>query len=262
MIRKKVAHKRMKRFIQVAGIIGLLLFFTGSIFAVVLMKVVPQKIGYKDVEYTSFNKKSCTECHSASMAKEHHATKNALSRKCYTCHNPSKKTGNVGVSLERDCMKCHPKSPHHKTEAALNKECTTCHDSPGIDDYTLKGPSYKPSNITPSKDSCKNCHNTSMYPEDNLRENIVCVNCHNVHGSNTQYGALYDDLGYTHTTTANGNTYGAMKPEAYGVGGGAYSLDDYPTYCRNSCHIGNRKTNYMDWIEPYETRAWFDPIPE
>lgn len=133
--------------------------FAGTIYAVKRMKVVPQKIGYKDVKFSSLKKKACGDCHESSMVNAHHATKRAVSGNCASCHKVSTKPGKIGVALKRDCRSCHKKSPHHKTKAALNKECTSCHDSPGLGDYNkVKPPSYKVSNITPTKNSCKNCH--------------------------------------------------------------------------------------------------------
>ncbi len=107
---------------------------------------------------------------------------------------------------------------------------------------------------------CKNCHETNAMrsPTTYNRENTVCVQCHNVHGTNTPVGSIHDEMGYTRTTTANGNSYGTMKPEAYGIDAGGYSLDNYPTYCRNNCHSGNRNDQYFDWPDPLQTRSWFN----
>jgi len=76
---------------------------------------------------------------------------------------------------------------------------------------------------------------------------IVCVNCHNVHGSNTQYGAVYDSLGYTNITTPGGNTYGKMADSVYA----GSVLNNHPTNCSFNCHS----------IQGV-TRAWFDPLAE
>ncbi|MDY6935130.1 MAG: hypothetical protein SVZ03_13030 [Spirochaetota bacterium] len=147
-----------RRFYLLFGSIALIFTFAGSIVAVKLMNVVPQKIGFKDLQFVNLNRPLCEDCHGDSLADAHHGTKNAISGKCNACHNISTKAGSVGVSLEKNCIQCHKKSPHHNTEAALNKECTSCHDTPGVSDYSQKVPSYKPSKITPTTDSCKNCH--------------------------------------------------------------------------------------------------------
>jgi len=76
---------------------------------------------------------------------------------------------------------------------------------------------------------------------------VVCVNCHNVHGSNTQYGMVYDSLGYVNITTVNGNTYGKMADPVYA----GTVLNNHPTNCAFNCHS----------IQGV-TRAWFDPLIE
>jgi hypothetical protein len=76
---------------------------------------------------------------------------------------------------------------------------------------------------------------------------VVCVNCHNVHGSNTAYGAVYDPLGYVNITTGNGNTYGKMADPVYA----GTVLNGHPAYCSFNCHS----------IQGV-TRAWFDPLVE
>lgn len=75
---------------------------------------------------------------------------------------------------------------------------------------------------------------------------ITCVNCHNVHGSNTSYGAVYDELVYSNTPT-NGNIYGQMTLSAYTTP----VLEGYPTYCSFNCHEVQGPT-----------KAWFSPINE
>ncbi|MCP4681148.1 MAG: hypothetical protein GY864_02300 [Desulfobacterales bacterium] len=136
---------------------GLLFLFTGSALLAAPMKVAPQDIGFNDVNFNSLQREACADCHD-SPADTHHATSKASSGKCASCHAVSKKPGKTGVFLERACVKCHKKSPHHQTEAALNKECTSCHDSLGLSDYSMKLPGYEPSNVTPTRSTCKKCH--------------------------------------------------------------------------------------------------------
>ncbi len=162
MVFKGNTKKPRKVLLLVAGIVGMTFIVTGGISAVILMKVVPQKIGYKDVQITSLSKKACEECHPGSMVDTHHSTKNALSGKCVSCHKVSRAKGRVGIKLDRNCMVCHVKSPHHRSKAAMDKECTSCHDSPGVGAYTTRQPSYKPSKLTPTTDSCKNCHRAGI----------------------------------------------------------------------------------------------------
>jgi hypothetical protein len=77
---------------------------------------------------------------------------------------------------------------------------------------------------------------------------VNCVNCHDVHGSTTPYGALYDEIGYTNMFPDATNAYGRMRDEAYLD----YLLEDnHPTYCAFNCH-------YQQGL----TRAWYRPITE
>ena len=76
---------------------------------------------------------------------------------------------------------------------------------------------------------------------------ITCVNCHDVHGSNTPYGAVYDELAYSNTLTLGNNLIGQMVSTAYT----GTLLDGYPTYCTFNCHSVQGPT-----------KAWFSPINE
>lgn len=80
-----------------------------------------------------------------------------------------------------------------------------------------------------------------------LSAGIVCVNCHDVHGSNTPYGAVYDELAYSNTTTLGNNSIGEMVYSAYTT----TLLENYPTYCSFNCHAIQGPT-----------KAWFYPIQE
>lgn len=73
-----------------------------------------------------------------------------------------------------------------------------------------------------------------------------CVNCHDVHGSNIEYGAVYDEMGYTHFSDGT-NTLGQMTLSAYSTS----LLNDHPFYCAFNCHPVQG-----------ETKAWFAPIVE
>ncbi|UCH94276.1 MAG: hypothetical protein JSV88_28965 [Candidatus Aminicenantes bacterium] len=157
MSKTKCAHNRDKRAILVFCSVGLFFLFLGSLFYV-SAATVEQKIGFKDMAFSSLNKVSCQVCHGEDVVDTHHKTQPALSGDCASCHTVSTEAGNVGVSLERNCMVCHKKSPHHATEAAANNECTTCHESPGVSEYSMEVPPYQPSNVTPTVASCKNCH--------------------------------------------------------------------------------------------------------
>lgn len=76
---------------------------------------------------------------------------------------------------------------------------------------------------------------------------INCVSCHDVHGSSTIFGALYDEIGYSHEFPDAINILGKMTDGSYL----STQLEGYPTYCAFNCHsvIG-------------QSRAWFYPITE
>jgi hypothetical protein len=148
---------KTKRVIFVFSLTGLFLLFLGSLSYVSAANVV-QEVGFKDVAFSSLDRASCQACHGDDLVDTHHKTEPALSGDCSSCHKVSTEAGNVGVSLERNCMGCHQESPHHATEAAASNECTTCHESAGVSDYSTAVPSYPPSKVTPTVASCKNCH--------------------------------------------------------------------------------------------------------
>ena len=154
MLKTKAVQKQKEKAFLAFSVICLSFLLVGLIFA----KTVPQKIGFKDVKFTSLNKKLCQECHGDSLSDTHHSTKHAVSGNCVFCHSASAQSGSVGISLERNCMVCHEQSPHHATEDAKNKKCTSCHDSLGVSDYSTEVPPYKPSKVTPTPNDCKKCH--------------------------------------------------------------------------------------------------------
>jgi predicted CxxxxCH...CXXCH cytochrome family protein len=70
---------------------------------------------------------------------------------------------------------------------------------------------------------------------------ITCISCHNVHGSNTQWGAVYDEMQYGHFDGTGGDKYGR-------IGAGA-SLGNFPTSCTFNCHDSYMGTT-SNWFEP------------
>jgi hypothetical protein len=75
---------------------------------------------------------------------------------------------------------------------------------------------------------------------------LVCINCHDVHGSGNLYGATYDEMGYTNFNDGT-NILGSMSSNAYNTA----LLDGYPTYCAFNCHTVQGPT-----------RAWISPLGE
>jgi hypothetical protein len=73
---------------------------------------------------------------------------------------------------------------------------------------------------------------------------ISCTACHSVHGSNTQWGMVYDSMLYSQTTVSV-DTFSMMSVDPT-------TLEQYPTYCAFNCH------NNL----PNPTHGWFDPANE
>ncbi len=74
---------------------------------------------------------------------------------------------------------------------------------------------------------------------------ISCTACHSVHGSNTQFGMVYDSMLYSHTTVSV-DTFSTMSVDPTTL------LEQYPTYCALNCHDNL----------PNPTHGWFEPANE
>lgn len=68
---------------------------------------------------------------------------------------------------------------------------------------------------------------------------ISCTACHGVHGANTQWGMVHDQLGYN-VAVSGLDSYGTMTTNLPGLG--------YPAYCSFNCH-GVQGTTY-NWYDP------------
>jgi predicted CxxxxCH...CXXCH cytochrome family protein len=80
---------------------------------------------------------------------------------------------------------------------------------------------------------------------DSIPSSIVCISCHNIHGSDTQWGWVYDTLQFSNTTVGT-DQYGM-------IGAPVDVLTSYPTSCGTfNCH-----TN-LDG----PTHSWFEPSDE
>ncbi len=154
MIKTKAAQKGKGRAFLFLSLAGLFSLMVGLVFA----QQVPQNIGFMDVKFSTLDRGVCEGCHGESLVDTHHSTEPATSGNCVLCHSVSTLPGSTGVSLNRDCMTCHEQSPHHVTEDAKNKKCILCHDDFGISAYSTEAPPYKPSKVTPTSGSCRNCH--------------------------------------------------------------------------------------------------------
>ncbi len=169
------------------------------------------------------------------------------------------------------CLDCHSNYPGVKKEDIFGVKQSSPYDNTYCWNISgpngVKPPYYIPSMTTHFADhnsatdpdvlsdvntwcfSEKNLHWFHMRRGTNFRGTGAsafssCVNCHDVHGSNTQYGAVYDEFNYINATTSNGNIYGKMD-DIYSTS--AY-LGGYPFFC-NGCHPQGVGV----------TRAWFSP---
>jgi len=68
---------------------------------------------------------------------------------------------------------------------------------------------------------------------------VHCLSCHNVHGSDTQWGWLYDEMGFDHFAGSGSDEYGAI--------GDIAAMSNFPIGCTNNCH--SIATTEM-WFEP------------
>jgi hypothetical protein len=79
---------------------------------------------------------------------------------------------------------------------------------------------------------------------DAMYSSVHCLSCHNVHGSNTQWGWVHDSLQFNHYAGAGSDQYGM-------IGAALNTLGNYPTSCTFNCHF------YLD-----TTYSWFEPSGE
>jgi hypothetical protein len=76
---------------------------------------------------------------------------------------------------------------------------------------------------------------------DSIPSSIVCISCHNVHGSETQWGWVHDSLLFSHVSGSGGDQYGR-------IGAVLNTLGSYPTSCTFNCH--NIFGTTSSWFEP------------
>ncbi|NTW58114.1 MAG: hypothetical protein HGB21_01835 [Nitrospirae bacterium] len=81
---------------------------------------------------------------------------------------------------------------------------------------------------------------------DSIPSSIVCVSCHSVHGSNTQWGWVHDSLQFSHVTGSGSDQYGMIGAAPLSL------LGNYPTSCTFNCHDVFGTT----------THSWFEPSDE
>lgn len=69
---------------------------------------------------------------------------------------------------------------------------------------------------------------------------VHCLSCHNVHGSDTRWGWLYDEIGFNHFSGAGGDEYGSI----YNIP----AMSIFPIGCTDNCHDIGGATDM--WFEP------------
>ncbi|MBI5675469.1 MAG: CxxxxCH/CxxCH domain-containing protein [Nitrospirae bacterium] len=77
---------------------------------------------------------------------------------------------------------------------------------------------------------------------DSINSNIHCLTCHNVHGSNTQWGWVYDEMQYTHHDGQGADKYGTIELPNLN------NLNNYPISCALNCHPSAGPLD--NWFEP------------
>jgi hypothetical protein len=75
-----------------------------------------------------------------------------------------------------------------------------------------------------------------------ILSSIVCLSCHSVHGSNTQWGWVHDSLQFSHVAGSGSDQYGMIGAAPLSL------LGNYPTSCAFNCHDIYGTTH--SWFEP------------
>jgi len=76
---------------------------------------------------------------------------------------------------------------------------------------------------------------------DMYYSSISCIACHNVHGSDTEWGWVYDEMQYNHYNGEGSDQFGM-------IGANLDSLSNFPTSCAFNCHTIQGTT--YNWFEP------------
>ncbi len=171
------------------------------------------------------------------------------------------------------CFNCHSNYPGKRKEDILGVKAGSKYDNNHLWGSGITPPYYIPSTITRFKDrydgSAKfyddqdgwrepgtyyNLHFYHLQEYDywdnrgawKYRDNVYslthCLTCHNVHGSNTAQGWIYDEMQYNHYAGQENDLYGKIGLPNLNL------LDVYPIGCAYNCHSTfGAKHN---WFEP------------
>ena len=174
--------------------------------------------------------------------------------------------GNLFVTADEPdydlCFSCHASFPRVTKEAVLGARQGGKYDleqpSPyfipaiqtGFRDHNLGGVSgnfYDDPNFFGGFLNLHLFHlqtpNSWLY-RDSIPSSIHCLTCHSIHGSNTLFGWVHDDMLFSHFTGTGTDAYGMILVPS--------SLGFYPTSCVSSCHT----------FFPGATHSWFEPSGE
>jgi len=185
---------------------------------------------------------------------------------------PNYKTNWFATADEVDyelCFSCHASYPRVTKEAILGFKQGGNYDLDFLTSTGVIPPYYIPSIQTKFRDvnlgtTGKFYDDTALFSDphtnlhlyhvqigpnvwsyrDSISSSIVCISCHNVHGSNTQWGWVYDDIQFSHYVGTGSDQYGM-------IGAPLDSMSNYPTSCTFNCH------NVLDI-----THSWFEPSDE
>lgn len=165
-------------------------------------------------------------------------------------------TGNEpGYAL---CFSCHSSYPNVTKEAIFGVKQSGNYDEGGM-------PYYIPAIMTKFRD--KNGQGSGNFYDDpsyftymsnlhyfhvqlsgswkyrgSVTSSVICLSCHSVHGSNSPFGWVYDEMRYDHYSGAGSDAYGMMNLQNFNT------LNSHPVNCVNNCHT--IQGNTYNWFEP------------
>jgi hypothetical protein len=86
---------------------------------------------------------------------------------CGDCHPITQPPTPITNCVESGCHDTYANGNHHTTANALAGKCTACHDPNLVADYDEDNPSpSEPTDLTPTVQSCNNCHKGQANPVD------------------------------------------------------------------------------------------------
>jgi predicted CxxxxCH...CXXCH cytochrome family protein len=181
---------------------------------------------------------------------------------------PSAKTNWFTVADEPDydlCFTCHAANARVSKEAILGMKAngnyalglasegavpayTTANIQTLFRDVNLgtTGKAYDDSAFFSSDHENLHMYHLQIGPAWNYRDStsssVVCLTCHSVHGSNTPFGWVHDEMLFSH--------FAGAGADAYGMLGAPLNLPNYPVSCTFNCHDPGIVGVLHSWFEP------------